>query len=294
MYILKRVGLTVFITALITGCSGGSHGSNPSGTLETTEVDLASVISGRILQVRPHLGDRVRAGDTLVVLDTDLLRLQREQNSTNRRSNEAQQLVAQDALRQAKRNLDLSESTRLRTKALFTQGSATQQQVDETQTRRDVAADAVSSAQHQIDLLQSQRNALDDLLALNDRQIKDGTIASPLNGTVILRNAEPGEVAAPGSVLLRLADIDTLELRVYVGEQDLAKVRIGQKMPVLMDALKGEALTGTVTWISSEAEFTPKNAQTRQARTQLVYAVKLSVPNPNGILHIGMPAEVKL
>ncbi|HEY3296790.1 MAG TPA: efflux RND transporter periplasmic adaptor subunit [bacterium] len=291
---MTRIAFVLLVAALVAGCGGGSRGTNPSGTLETTEVDLASVLSGRVLQVRPRLGDHVKSGDTLVVLDTDLLHLQREQNSTNRQSNEAQQLVGTDALRQAKRNLDLAESTLTRIKALFAQGSATQQQVDEAQTKRDVAADAVSSAQHQIDLLRSQRNALDDLIALNDRQIKDGVIVSPLGGTVILRNSEPGEIASPGSVLLRVANLDTLELRVYLAETDLAKVKIGQQLPVLVDALKGQTLNGTVTWISSEAEFTPKNAQTRQARTQLVYAIKLSVPNPSGNLHIGMPAEVKL
>jgi HlyD family secretion protein len=110
---------------------------------------------------------------------------------------------------------------------------------------------------------------------------------------VILRNTEPGEIAAPGALLLRIADLSELELRVYLNEKDLARVKIGQEYPVSIDALKGQTVSGRVSWVSSEAEFTPKNVQTRDARTQLVYAVKLSIPNTDGKLHIGMPAEVK-
>jgi HlyD family secretion protein len=292
-----RLNTPLFITALsaflFTGCAGPS-GLNPSGTLEATETDLASVYAVRILEVRPQLGDGVRASDTLIVLDTELLRLQRAHSEANRRSLQAQRNVTRDALQQAQRNLDLAEVTLSRTRALLAQGSATPQQQDELQTKRDVAKAQLSSAQHQLDALAAEETKLDAQLAVYDRQIRDGAILSPMNGTVILRNAEPGEFASPGAVLLRLADLSRLELRVFLGEQDLNRVQIGREFPILVDALKGETITGHVAWISDEAEFTPKNVQTKQARTQLVYAVKLSVPNPDGRLHIGMPAEVKL
>ena len=286
--------IIAFAATLIGGCGGRTSRINPSGTLETTETDLASVSAGRILEVRPQLGDPVRAGDTLVVLDMELLRLQRVQNEANRRSIHAQRGVTNDAQRQAKRNLDLAEITLKRTRELLAQGSASPQQVDELQTKRDVAAAQVSASQHQLEVLAAEEAKLDALLAVVDRQIRDGVIVSPADGTVILRNAEPGEFASPGAVLLRIADLSRLELRVFLGAEDLDRVKIEQELPVVVDALKGETLTGKVTWVSSEAEFTPKNAQTRQARTQLVYAVKLSVANPDGRLHIGMPAEVKL
>ncbi|MBU1983293.1 HlyD family efflux transporter periplasmic adaptor subunit, partial [bacterium] len=96
------------------------------------------------------------------------------------------------------------------------------------------------------------------------------------------------------AVLLRMADLSTLELRVYLNERDLDRVSIGGEVPVLVDAMAADTLRGIVTWVSSEAEFTPKNAQTRDARAQLVYAVKLRVSNPDGKLHIGMPAEIIL
>jgi HlyD family secretion protein len=294
MRFIPHVVIIIVAAALIGGCAGRGSKVNPSGTLEATETDLSSLYAGRILEVRPQLGDVVRAGDTLVVLDTELLRLQRAESEANRRSLHAQREVAHDALEQGRSNLDLADTTLERTRALLEQGSVTRQQLDEAQTKRDVAAAQVSAAEHQLDALTAEEAKLEALLAVYDRQIRDGVIMSPANGTIILRNAEPGEFAAPGAVLLRLADLTRLELRVFLAEQDLARVKIGQELPVLVDALKGEPITGQVTWVSSEAEFTPKNTQTREARTQLVYAVKLGVPNPDGRLHIGMPAEVKL
>jgi HlyD family secretion protein len=294
MRLTTPIVIAILSAALISGCAGRSSRVHPSGTLEATETDLASVSAGRILDVRPQLGDAVKAGDTLITLDTELLRLQRAQSEAGRRSLQAQRELTRDQLQQAKRNLDLAEVTLSRTRALLEPGSATPQQVDELQTKRDVNASQVSAAQHQLDALAAEEAKLDAQLAVFDRQIRDGVILSPANGTIILRNAEPGEFAAPGAVLLRLADLSRLELRVFLGEQDLNRVKIGQELPVLVDALKGETITGKVTWVSDEAEFTPKNVQTKQARTQLVYAVKLSVANPDGRLHIGMPAEVKL
>jgi HlyD family secretion protein len=289
-----RTGILVLLAAGFASCSQHSGGPRPSGTLEATEVDIASTISGRLLDVRAKLGDHVRTGDTLIVLDTELLQLQRAQNETNQRSIYAQKLVTEDNVKQAKLNLTLATTTLKRLEALKDQGSVTDQQVDEAQAKHDVAVSQVSSGQHQLEALTAEEIKLDALLAVNARQIKDGVILSPLNGTVILHNAEPGEVAASGAVLLRLADLQNLVLRVYLSEQDVSRAKVGQEMSVLMDALKNETLKGRVTWVSAEAEFTPKNVQTRDARTQLVYAVKLSVSNPDGRLHIGMPAEVQL
>jgi HlyD family secretion protein len=294
MKLIPPIVMTFLAAIIISGCAARDSRVHPSGTLEATETDLASVSAGRILEVRPQLGDAVKAGDTLVVLDTELLRLQRAQSEANRGSIHAQREVAHDALEQAQSSLDLADTTLKRTRALLDQGSVTRQQLDEAQTKRDVAAAQVSAARHQLDALTAEETKLEALLAVYDRQIRDGIIISPANGTIILRNAEPGEFASPGAVLLTLGDLSRLELRVFLGEQDLNRVKIGQELPVLVDALKGESITGKVTWISDEAEFTPKNVQTKQARTQLVYAVKLSVANPDGRLHIGMPAEVKL
>jgi len=293
--ICRWIALFPFVILVaIAGCRNGRNGPNPSGTLETTEIDLGSPLGGRVLDVRPGLGDRVSVGDTLVLFDVELIELQRAQAEANRRSIEVQRDLAEEDLRQAERNLDLAETTLRRLQSLLEQGSTTGQQVDDLTAKRDVAAIQVSAARQHLGLFEAEEAKLVAALAVFDRQLEDGILVSPASGTVLVRAVEPGEIALPGATALRIADLSELELRVFLCEENLDLVHLGQRMPDLVDALEGEALEGTVAWISDEAEFTPKNAQTRNARAQLVYAVKLRVGNPDGRLHIGMPAEIRL
>ncbi|MBU0691394.1 HlyD family efflux transporter periplasmic adaptor subunit [bacterium] len=279
---------------LLTGCTTGEKELNPSGTLEATEIEIASEIAARITEVRPELGSFVQSGDTLIVLDTRLIGFQKDQVEASRGSIQAQIRVASDGLAQARDNLNLAETTLQRTTSLLQQGSATQQQVDELRTRRDNAKTALTSATHAIEGLQAEEARLDATLRVYDRQLEMGVILAPVDGVVLLRNAENGEMALPGQTLLKIGKVDRMELRVYLGETELDLVHIGQDCPVLIDVFEGDTLRGEVIWISSEAEFTPKNAQTRQARTQLVYAVKFRLLNRDRRLAIGMPAEVIL
>jgi len=275
-------------------CDSKSTGPNPSGTLEATEVEIASEISARILEVRKELGDVVKAGDTLVVLDTRLIALQKAQAEATRASLKAQQNVASDAVRQNRESLSLSESTLTRNESLLEQGSITLQQIDELRTKRDVTRSQLSSAQHQLEVLQAEEAKLDATLSVFDRQLEMGAILAPFDGTVTLRNAQPGEMALPGTTLMKIGKVQDIELRVYLSSSDLALVKMGATYPVQVDAFGEEKLQGKVIWISSEAEFTPKNTQTRESRVQLVYAVKLSLDNKDRRLAIGMPAEVIL
>ncbi|MFH0883134.1 MAG: HlyD family efflux transporter periplasmic adaptor subunit [bacterium] len=280
--------------AVLAGCGSSKKGPNPSGTLEATEVDLAGTWPGKVLEVRVREGDHVKRGDSLVVIDTDLLRLQRRQSEAALQSLDAQLGAAQDMAKQAQQNSRLASVTAERTALLYQQGSATQQQVDETSTRKGVASSQLAAAQKQVTALRAESSRLLASLALLDRQIQDGILASPLDGTVLLRSVEPGEVLGVGATALRLANLSHLELRVFLDVNDVDRISLGQEVTVLVDALEGEKLTGRVSWISSEAEFTPKNVQTRNARSQLVYAVKVDVDNPDGRLSIGMPAEMVL
>ncbi len=282
----------LLIAALLHGCGYNGHDANPSGTLEATSVTISPVVNGRILEIRVDEGDRVSVGDTLVVLDMDLVTLQRAQTASNILTINAQRLVAEDGLATAERNLSHLELSLERATTLLEQGSATQQQVDDLTAQRDVASRQVMSARHQLDALDAEEQKLQAALNVYDRQLVEGTLVSPVNGTVLIRFKEPGEIAVAGGAILRIADLSEMELRVYFDEQDLDMVQLGQTVQVLVDALEDETINGRVTWISEEAEFTPKSIQTREARSTLVYAVKINVPNGNGRLHIGMPAEI--
>jgi len=290
---MDRPLLAASLALVLAGCSGREL-PNPAGTFETTIVDVAPVIAGRALVVQPDEGAAVAAGDTLIVRDTELLALQRAETAARRASLEAQRRTADADLAQARRRLDLVETTLARTTELLGLGSATQQQVDDLTAERDVTRSAIEAARGRLAAYDAELAHLDAALAVLARQLRDGVVLAPVGGVVLTRALEPGEVAAPGRMALRLADLAELELRIYLETGDLDRVRLGDTLPVVVDALPGQHCEGRVSWISEEAEFTPKNAQTRNARAQLVYAVKLRVANPERRLHVGMPAEVVL
>lgn len=274
----------------LAGC-GDDAPVRPSGTFEAVEIDLSPRTPGQILRVGADEGDRVQKGDTLLVIDTELLRLQVGEAEAALRASDAQRATAADRRRQAEQRLDLAVTTLQRIEKLHAAGNATTQQLDEARTQRDVTRTEVSAATGAIAAIDAQKAQTEARLAVLRRQIDDGVLLAPADGTILLRTAEPGEMGAPGAVALRMADLSRLELRIYLDETELDRVSIGRTVPVRVDAFGDRAFDGRVTWISSEAEFTPKNAQTRDARAQLVYAVKLEVPNPDGSLLIGMPAE---
>lgn len=290
----RLILLSLPVLAMMTvGCQRGTPPA-PSGTFETTVVDIAPLMGGRVLQVTCREGEQVVAGDTLIVIDAELIALQRAQTAANQATLLAQRQVAEADLVKARRQLALLETTLARTSLLRDQGTATVQQVDELVAQRDIARAGIDAARGRLAALAAELVHLESGLAVLDRQLRDRVVLAPLTGTVLTRALEPGEVAAPGRTALRLADLTELELRVYLGIGELERVKPGQKLPVRVDALPGATLEGTVAWIADEAEFTPKNAQTRHARAQLVYAVKLRVTNADGRLHVGMPAEVDL
>jgi HlyD family secretion protein len=294
---LKMRGLLAGLgPVLLLGTAACGHGRvpGPSGTFETTVVDVAPVLGGRVLAVTRQEGEPVAAGDTLVVLDTELIALQRAQAAAGQATLQAQRAVAEADLNKARRQLALFDTTLGRTTTLREQGTATGQQVDDLTAQRDVARTGVEAARGRLAAIDAELVHLESGLAVFDRQLRDSAVLAPINGTVLTRTLEPGEVAAPGRSALRLADLSHLELRVYLESGDLERVRLGQELPVRVDALPGAPLKGVIAWIADEAEFTPKNAQTRNARAQLVYAVKLRVDNPDGKLHVGMPAEIDL
>jgi len=290
---MRRLPILLALAWAASGCSRGEL-PHPSGTFETTTVDVAPVIGGRVLAVAREEGERVARGDTLLVLDTETVALQRAETAARSASLRAQREGAGAELDQAERQLRLLKTTLERTEVLREQGTATQQQVDDLTAQRDIARSRVTAARARIATIEADLAHLDATLAVYDRQLRDGVVRAPIDGRVLTRVLEPGEVTAPGRTALRLADLSNLELRVYLEAGDLDRVTLDQELEVLVDALPDAKLSGRVAWISDEAEFTPKNAQTRHARAQLVYAVKLRVPNPEGRLHVGMPAEVVL
>ncbi|MCB9473400.1 MAG: efflux RND transporter periplasmic adaptor subunit [Candidatus Delongbacteria bacterium] len=294
MQTLRRITVLPFAWLALAGCSGGHGPAAPSGTLEATEIRLAPALAGRVLQVRVAEGETMAAGDTLLVLDGDLLRLQRAQTASGLAGLDARLKRAGDAVRQAELSLELAQRTLARLEELEAQGSTTAQQLDDARNARDRARLSHTAAGHDREALRAERESLLAALATQDRQLQDLVLRAPGPGTLIERYAEPGEWIAPGLPAGLLADLSTLELRFFLDETEMGLVAPGQAVSISVDAFPDETLQGRVSWISSRAEFTPKNVQTRQARSQLVYAVKATLDNPDGRLQIGMPAQVLL
>jgi HlyD family secretion protein len=264
-----------------------------SGTLEATEVTVGSLVNGTILQLTKEEGERVKTDELLAVIDVEKLVLQKAQLQASLSEIEASRIAADAAIDQASDSLDNVQIRYKRIKELYSKGSATQQQFDDITTQLSVARSQLTAARSQVPLLDAKRAEIEATMAVLDRQIKDGTVLSPLDAAVVEKYVEPGEIAIQGGALYKLADMVNPWIKIYVAETDVDQFNLGQDVFVRVDA-SPEPFPGKVSWVSPEAEFTPKNVQTKKARAELVYAVKVILKNRDDILKIGMPAEVHL
>ncbi|HTW92231.1 MAG TPA: efflux RND transporter periplasmic adaptor subunit [bacterium] len=174
---------------------------------------------------------------------------------------------------QAKANLDLAQADARRVDALFASGSATKQEKDNADTR-------VAQAQA--------------ALVLAQKTLDNTYVISPLSGTVTSKAVEVGDLATPGAVIVSVSKLDTVKLTIYVSETELPKVKLGAAAEVRIDAASKQVFPGRVTFISPTAEFTPKNIQTREDRVKLVFGVRIEIPNPDGTLKPGLPADATI
>jgi HlyD family secretion protein len=266
------------------------------GNFEAEEVVVAAETQGQIQRLDALEGRALEAGEVVGLVDTTQLALERDQLAAQRgafaaaRREAALQVAALEAQR------EIAERTWARTARLFAKQAATAAQRDQAERDRRVLANQVAAARAGLERPGADLAGLDARLAAVRDRLRRATIRNPVAGTVLARYARAGEVIQPGQPLYRVADLDTLTLRAYVSGAQLAAVRIGGTVDVRTDQ-GADALAsrpGAITWISPRAEFTPTPVQTRDDRTDLVYAVKIRVANPGGALKIGMPADVTL
>jgi len=312
---VRSIALTISVVA-ITGCGTDDHDGRirASGHIEATEVHLAAKVGGRLLEAPLEEGDPVRAGELVARLETvdadhrlAQARAQVEAADAQLRlllaGTRAEDLRrAEDQLAQAQAELDAAVRDLARLEGLAERGTATEKARDDARTRRDVAERAVAAARAQLDKLisgprsqeiessRAQRAAAQAQVAAIQQQIADATVLAPRDGIITERIAEPGEVLAPGSPIAVLVDLARPWLDVWVGEPSLAAIRIGDTVEVRVDGHDG-ALAGTVGYISDVAEFTPKNVQTPEERSKLVFRIKIKLDNSDGLFKPGMPAD---
>jgi HlyD family secretion protein len=264
------------------------------GNIEATTVTVGSQSSGQLVQFTPAEGVTLIAGTVVGLVDTIPLALQKQQilaqrAATASRTNEVSQQIDVLEVQRA-----IAQRTYERTKRLFDQQAATAQQLDQAERDYRTLTEQIQAAAAQRHSVTEDVSATTARVAQIDDQIRKSRVSNPTSGTVLTTYAKAGEVVQSGQPLYRIANLDTVELRAYVTEPQLTQLRVGQRAQVSVDVGRGRrTLTGQVTWVSSEAEFTPTPIQTRDERASLVYAVKLRVANTGGILKIGMPADVR-
>jgi len=247
------------------------------GTAEAVEVSLSAQVAGRVVDLSVQEGERVEAGRLLVRIEDSLYLAQVEQARATMQA-ASRQIAVIDA------NLAGIETNLARLRKLLASGSATQMQLDDLETQK-----SVLDAQKPV--IYSQVEQARAALKLAEEQLGYTRITAPLSGTILRVPVELGETVFPGSALVTLADLTTLEVKIYLPGPMLGRIQLGQKVDLRTDSFADRILTGTVATIADEAEFTPKNVQTRDERVRLVYAVKVRVPNPDGTLKTGMPVD---
>jgi HlyD family secretion protein len=302
-----------------------------SGHVEATEVQAAAEVGGRLVELRAAEGDRIEAGAIIAKLDTEDAMLQIARTRADRAGAVAQLRLLQagsreEDIRQASAQVDAATSdaaavdaevtaSRLdldRFQALLTANAGSVKQRDDAQARLDTATarqraalDRVRSAREtqtrleagtrpeEIQAARARVEAADAQMALLEKSLRDATVASPISGIVTQKLVDAGEVIARGTPLIVITDLDNAWANLFVPEPMVPRVAIGQAATVLTDA-GGPGLEGKVTFISPRAEFTPRNVQTAEERSKLVYRIKVTVDNRAGILKLGMPVDAEL
>ncbi|MFP4210002.1 MAG: HlyD family secretion protein [Alkalispirochaeta sp.] len=289
-----------------------------SGTIEATEVTISARTNGELLEVNVRRGDEVDQGEVLARVDaTDLelqltqgryrleaARAERDTLLAGAREEEIQQAEAN--LREARDARDLAERTLERIRNLRAAGSSTASELDRAETRYLQARSRAEAAEAQLQRLETlvrpedrrRANAqvaeAETAVSRLERHVSDATISAPRAGTITVVVREVGEMVAPGTPLLVLADLSIVFLTIYVPERRLGEITIGGASMVQVDGMPDREFPGTITAVAERAEFTPRNVQTEEARAQLVYAVEITLENPDGVFKIGMPATAKI
>jgi HlyD family secretion protein len=291
-----RLSLGLLLTLAVPLAAACKSGNEPDayGNFETTEVVVSAETAGPLMWFTPDDGQHLDSGVIVGLVDTLQLALQRnqlvaQQGATNARATEAASNIG---MLESQR--EIAERGYQRTQRLHEQKAATAQQLDQAERDYRTLGDQIqaakaqqAAARHDITSSTAQISQLDD-------RIRRSRISNPRTGTVLTAYVKRGEYVQTGQPLYKLATLDSMDLRAYVTEPQLAQVKVGQTAEVTVDAGHGrKTLTGNVTWVASEAEFTPTPVQTRDERADLVYAVKIKVPNQDRMLKIGMPADVK-
>ncbi len=303
--------LSIALAVLFLGACTQKIDYDASGNFEANETIVSAQQNGILLSYRVAEGDQLEQGDNVGQIDVTIVALQKEQTEASIAALSEKTAATNDQVELVRRQLDVQNAQlaqqlteRTRTENLVKADAATRKQLDDINAAIDQLRKQIAVTEQQIKLniynthtqnrgILSEKAPMEKVVAQLQEQIDKGQVINPTTGTVLVNYALQGEMQTVGKPLYKIANIDTLDLRAYITGTQLPEIKIGQPVTVRIDGGKDayKEYPGTITWISSKSEFSPKTIQTKDERANLVYAIKVRVAN-DGYLKIGMYGEV--
>lgn len=301
-YLLPSItgrGLGVGLLLLLASCGSSEKEYDATGVFEATEVTVSAEQSGQLVRFDVNEGDAIADGQEVGLVDTTQIGLKIQQADATKAVYQSQKPDTEAQIGATRQQLAKARQEQQRYEELVSDGAAPRKMLDDAVSQVKVLekqlAAQVSSLNTQLSTLNSQLSTVDVQVSQLRDQLAKCHIVAPVKGSVLEKYAERGEFVAPGKPLFKMADTEQMFLRAYITSKQLQQVKVGQQVKVFANYGGGErkAYEGTVSWISSRSEFTPKTILTDDERADLVYAVKIAVKN-DGNVKIGMYGEVKL
>jgi HlyD family secretion protein len=286
--------LVVLSLAVLFSCNGTDEKADGYGNFEATEVTISAEANGKIEFLTIEEGNLLNPKTQVGLIDTMQLYFAKQQLMASKNTIYSKSANVLSQRKVFQEQLKTMQIEKKRVHNMYAENAATKRQVDEIDGRVNVLQEQIKSVETQNAPIINELESVDVQIQKINDQIQKSKIVNPIKGTVLVKYAEPNEVTSFGKPLYKIADISEMTLRVYISENQLASVKIGQKVNVKIDSSNdSKTYAGVISWIAAEAEFTPKIVQTKEERVNLVYAVKVLVKN-DGSLKIGMPGELWL
>lgn len=293
-----QILLAAVLFAGFTGCKKSDSDYDASGNFETTEVTVSAEGSGKLLEFSAEEGQILQAGQQVGSIDSVQLYLRKKQLLATGKALQVRRPDVQKQIAAIEQQIATAKTEKKRIENLLKANATFQKQLDDVNAQIAVLEKQLDA--QKTTLVTTNQGITEDnegiklQVAQLEDQLKKCHVSSPINGTVLVKYAEKGELVMPGKALFKIADTENMILRAYITNDQLSQLKIGQKVKVSCDSGsdKSKEYSGTVSWISGKAEFTPKTIETKDERANLVYAVKISVKN-DGFLKIGMYGNVK-
>jgi len=292
---MNKIYLYLLITGIfiISSCGKDEKRSDAYGNFEAVETIVSAEATGKLIDFNIEEGQVIEKDVTVGNIDADQLSLKKQQLESQKNTirTKFKNVFSQISVYQEQKKVNQVEKNRI--EKLLKDDAATTKQLDDINGSINVLNKQIASIESQNSTTMQELKSLDVQIQQVQDQIEKSAVINPVKGTVLMKLAEQSEIVNYGKPLYKIADISTMDLRVYVSGEQLPGIKLGQMVRVLIDSGKGgyRELEGLISWISSKSEFTPKIIQTKEERVNLVYAIKVRVKN-DGSLKIGMPGEV--